>query len=134
VFVWGDASALRQLVLNLLLNAAQALGDGGQITVTRRVAGQQVVISVRDDGEGMTPELLAKVREPFFSTKSGGTGLGLAIAERIARAHGGLLEIESHPGQGTEVRVSVPCPGPRDVSSRSDPSSTGPDPVESLRG
>ena len=107
VLVWGDASALRQMTLNLLLNAAQALGLDGRATISQRVNGPRVVISVRDNGEGMMAELLAKAREPFFSTKSGGTGLGLAIADRIAQAHGGVLEIESVRGVGTEVRVTV---------------------------
>ncbi len=107
VIVQGDSGALRQLVLNLLLNAAQALGEGGRATVGQRADGQQVVITVTDNGVGMTPEVLAKVREPFFTTRDGGTGLGLAIADRIARAHGGALEIESALGAGTVVRVRV---------------------------
>ena len=107
VIVSGDASALRQLVLNLLLNAAQALGAGGRASVTHRADGQQVVVTIRDDGVGMAPEVLARVREPFFSTRSGGNGLGLAIADRIAQAHGGVLEIESAPARGTEVRVRL---------------------------
>jgi signal transduction histidine kinase len=105
--VLGDASALRQLVLNLLLNAAQALGDGGVVTIGHRLDGEQAVISVADDGAGMTPDVLAKVREPFFSTRSEGSGLGLAVADRIAKAHGGSLDIESTPGVGTVVRVRV---------------------------
>jgi len=107
VVVQGDSNALRQLVLNLLLNAAQALDANGLAVVALRVDGEHVHVSVADDGAGMTPEVLAKVREPFFSTKSGGTGLGLAIADRIARAHGAALEIQSVPGAGTVVRMRV---------------------------
>lgn len=107
VIVWGDPGALRQMLLNLLLNAAQALGADGRAVVAHRIVGEQVVVSIRDDGEGVSAELLAKIREPFISTKPGGTGLGLAIADRIAQAHGGLMEIESIPGVGTEVRVSL---------------------------
>ena len=71
------------------------------------IKGEFVTITVSDDGAGMSPDVLAKVREPFFSTKTGGTGLGLPIADRIARAHGGALEIQSAPGVGTVVCVRV---------------------------
>ena len=107
VVVQGDSNALRQLVLNLLLNAAQALDGDGLAVVALRFDGEHVNVSVADDGAGMTPEVLAKVRDPFFSTKSGGTGLGLAIADRIARAHGAALEIQSAPGAGTVVRMRL---------------------------
>ena len=105
--VHGDANALRQLTLNLLLNAAQAVAPGGRATIRQEIEGEHVAITVSDDGPGMTADILAKVREPFFSTKAGGTGLGLAIADRIARAHGGALEIQSALTAGTVVRVRV---------------------------
>lgn len=107
VFVRGDSAALRQLILNLLLNAAQALAPGCRAVLDVRVEGDQATVTLRDDGPGIPADTLARVREPFFSTKAEGTGLGLAIAERVVRAHGGAMEIESAPGAGTVVRVRL---------------------------
>lgn len=106
--VRGDTGALEQLFLNLLLNAAQALARGGDAMVEVEAEGQMVVVSVRDTGAGIPADELKRVFEPLFSTRSGGTGLGLTVAQRIARAHGGEIEIESAPGAGTTVRVLLP--------------------------
>jgi signal transduction histidine kinase len=119
IWVKGDRVALEQLLLNLLLNAAQALGQGGTVTVTAQREAESVVVSVRDSGCGIPEEDLGRVAEPFFSTRPQGTGLGLAIAQRIAQAHGRPLEFESVPGMGTTVRVYLPAPDPgreRDVT------------------
>jgi signal transduction histidine kinase len=112
LWVKGDAIALEQLFLNLLLNAAQALDDGGrvEVTVARHRAG--VSISIRDTGRGIPLENIERVVEPFYSTRPEGTGLGLAIAQRIATAHGGELEIVSTPGAGTTVRLQLPQVAP----------------------
>jgi len=106
--VCADAGAVEQLVLNLLLNAADALGEGGQARVGIQETGEAIRITVRDDGEGMPPDRLARVFEPLFSTRPEGTGLGLPIARRIARAHGGELRLESGPGSGTVAIVTLP--------------------------
>jgi signal transduction histidine kinase len=108
VMVRGDASALVQLFLNLLLNAAQASIAGGQTVIGVATDDRNSIVTVRDDGMGMSPDLLAKVREPFFSTKTGGTGLGLAIAGRIVQAHAAELRIESTINAGTTVTVILP--------------------------
>jgi len=108
IWVKGDAVALEQLLLNLLLNSAQAAERGGTITVTAKSDADSVVVSVRDSGCGIPPEDLKRVAEPFFSTRPEGTGLGLAIAQRIAQAHGRELEFESIPGVGTTVRLRLP--------------------------
>ncbi len=107
LWVKGDAPALEQLFLNLLLNAAHALDDGGrvEVTVARHRAG--VSISIRDTGRGIPLGNIERIFEPFYSTRPEGTGLGLAIAQRIATAHGGELEIESTPGAGTTVRLRL---------------------------
>jgi signal transduction histidine kinase len=99
--------ALEQLFLNLLLNAAQSLDDGGRVEVTVARLRDGVSIAVRDSGRGIPPEDIERVAEPFFSTRPRGTGLGLAIAQRIAIAHSGGLEIESTPGAGTTVRLKL---------------------------
>jgi signal transduction histidine kinase len=113
----GDPDALEQLFLNLLLNAAQALEEGGTAMVAVAPGDQEVMVQIRDDGSGMPPEVRGRVFEPLFSTRSEGTGLGLPIARRIAVAHGGEIRIDSVPGSGTTVEVRLPR-----SASRLDPS------------
>jgi signal transduction histidine kinase len=106
-----DRVQLKHALLNLMLNALQATPTGGRITVAAAsVATVEggVAITVRDTGEGMAPEVAARVFELFFTTREGGTGLGLPIARRIVEAHGGTLHIESRVGAGTEARVVLP--------------------------
>jgi signal transduction histidine kinase len=107
--VRGDAAAIEQLFLNLLLNAAQALEPGGSARVVVEQDGGDVVVTVEDDGCGIEPERLATLFEPLASSRAGGSGLGLAIARRIARAHGGDVSIESDPGRGTRTQVRLPA-------------------------
>jgi two-component system NtrC family sensor kinase len=107
----GDARAINQVFLNLLKNAAEALEDrGGSVALSAVVDGAWVVVRVRDDGPGVAPELHAKLFEPFYSTKEAGrgTGLGLSISRRILSDHGGSIEVESAPGQGTTFTVRLP--------------------------
>ncbi len=106
--VRGDASALEQLFLNLLLNAAQALPEDGTARVMTSTADGFVEIAIHDSGRGIPEGVMDRVFEPFFSTKSEGTGLGLAVARQIAVAHGGDLLIESAEGIGTIARVRLP--------------------------
>jgi two-component system sensor histidine kinase AtoS len=120
VWVKGDRVALEQLLLNLLLNAAQAIHPGGTVSVAVERHGDSVVVAVRDSGCGIPPQDLARVTEPFFSTRPEGTGLGLAIAQRIAQAHGRDLGFESIFGVGTTVRLYLPASLPerkRDVTA-----------------
>ena len=107
--VLGDAAALEQLFLNLLLNAAQAFdAPGGVVRVCANADANHARIEVRDTGRGMSPETLAAAFEPFVTTRAEGTGLGLAIARRIAAGHGGELSLESAPGTGTTATVTIP--------------------------
>jgi signal transduction histidine kinase len=108
IMVAGDAAALEQLFLNILLNAAQALDDGGEAALEVELADGQVSVRIRDDGQGIPAEALDRVFEAFYSTREGGTGLGLPIARRIARAHGGQLRIRTAVGTGTEVEITLP--------------------------
>jgi signal transduction histidine kinase len=107
--VRGDTAAIEQLFLNLLLNAAQALGHGGAARVVVEQEGDDVVVTVEDNGCGIAPERLATMFEPLASSRDGGSGLGLVIARRIARAHDGEVSIESEPGCGTRARVRLPA-------------------------
>lgn len=108
VWVHADQSALEQLVLNLLLNAIDALQGGQRSGLEVEVRDDRARVSVWDEGEGIAPEDLDKIFDPFFSTKAEGTGLGLSIARRIARAHGSELEAMSVPGEGTAFRFTLP--------------------------
>jgi len=108
VMVSADAAQLRQVVWNLVRNAAQASPAGAPIVVTVKVAGTFGELTVRDHGPGIPPEQRAQVFEPFFSTKKGGTGLGLAVVHRIVEDHQGRIEIRTPTGGGTLMVVRLP--------------------------
>ncbi len=104
--VLGDADGLKQILLNLLLNALAALpGGGGEAAVRVSAAGRMVRVSVSDNGRGMVPEERDRALEPFFTTREGGTGLGLPIVQSIVESWGGSLSIESVADEGTTVHV-----------------------------
>ncbi len=106
----GDPAQLEQVFVNLLLNAADACAPGGHVKVGAVVEGARLVFAIADDGCGIPPEHTSAVFDPFFTTKKRGqgTGLGLPIAADIVKNHGGTLELDSEPGQGTTVRVGLP--------------------------
>jgi signal transduction histidine kinase len=111
--VLGDAAALKQLFLNLLKNAAEALEKTGgtvRVRAARSADGRGVEVSVVDDGPGIEPARAARIFEPFFTTKPAGrgTGLGLSICRRIAEAHGGELEVSATPGGGATFTLRLP--------------------------
>ncbi|MBI4563334.1 MAG: response regulator [Planctomycetes bacterium] len=99
-----------QVFLNLLINAADAIREGGSIRISTRVEGSFAAVRIRDDGVGIAPEQLDRVFEPFFTTKpvGEGTGLGLHLAYTIVRAHRGQIEFQSKAGRGTEFTVRLP--------------------------
>jgi len=99
---------LKEVLVNLLENARGALPSGGEVVLKGEAGPEYVTLSVEDDGEGMAPELLARVFEPHFSTRSGGSGLGLAIVQRLVESWGGRVRASSIPGEGTSVVVEVP--------------------------
>ncbi len=103
-----DRELFKQALLNLMLNARQAMPQGGQLTVQANRVPTGIDLSLIDTGKGMTPEVLAKVFRPFFSTKPGGTGLGLATTRKIVQAHGGTIEAQSEPGRGTKFTIHLP--------------------------
>jgi two-component system, NtrC family, sensor kinase len=108
----ADENQLRQALLNLLRNAAEAMPGGGRITVETGLTDdpdRPVRVSVTDTGSGIATEIRAKIFEPFFSTKQGGTGLGLALTQQIIVEHGGAIDIESEPGEGTRFTVRLPA-------------------------
>lgn len=109
--ITADANQLSQILVNLLLNAAQATPAGGQISISAQKlkVAEVVELKVRDTGCGIPADILPHVFEPFFTTKRGkGTGLGLSITQSYIRSHGGEIQIESVPGEGTSVRLTIP--------------------------
>lgn len=114
--VLGDAAMLEGVVLNLLINAGQALGGRGAVEVDTVCDGGEVRVSVRDNGPGIPPALQDRVFEPFFTTRHRGTGLGLAIVRRVVEAHQGKVELRSIQGEGTEVVVRLPAARPTAAS------------------
>ncbi|MFO0592912.1 MAG: ATP-binding protein [Polyangiaceae bacterium] len=134
-FVLADPAQIEQVIMNLVVNARDAMPDGGVLTIettaletapTGGPLGSYVQISVRDTGTGMTRETLSHIFEPFFTTKAPGrgTGLGLSTVFGIVKQSGGFLDVESVPGRGTAFRVLLPrVPAPTD-SARPGPSST----------
>lgn len=105
-----DRETLRSAVLNLLINAVQAMEAGGQLVVRTRPAGLGVLLELIDTGPGMDPETLAKAFRAFYSTKQGGSGLGLPTSRKIIEAHRGSIDIETAPGRGTKVAIWLPAP------------------------
>jgi signal transduction histidine kinase len=105
--VMADRDQLRQVFWNLLLNAAQAMRQGGTLTIETRRAPDSVEVTVRDTGPGIPANILPRLFEPFVTSKSGGTGLGLAIVRRIIEDHGGRITVSAHDGEGTCFVLSL---------------------------
>jgi len=115
-----DDAQLRQALLNLLRNAAEALEEHkpgtGSITLSTARDGDAIVVEVHDDGPGIPRELADKLFDPFVSTKERGTGLGLAMTHQIVLEHGGLMSVDSAPGAGTRFRMRLPVDGPESAT------------------
>jgi len=109
--VLANVTEIEQLMQNLVRNAAEACDPGGSVRVEAKRDGEEILVTVADDGRGMTPEEIERAFDPFYTTRTreGGSGLGLSICHGIARAHDGRIEIESTPGYGTRVRIRLPC-------------------------
>jgi two-component system, NtrC family, sensor histidine kinase HydH len=141
-----DVDLFKQALLNLMLNAEQAMPEGGEITIqaAAEIGSPQsscsaechpapappggpatVCLSLIDTGKGMAPDVLARVFEPFFSTKQGGTGLGLPTTRRIVEAHGGTLTAESAVGRGTRFTIRLPA-----LAARPRPAAPAAEPAE----
>jgi signal transduction histidine kinase len=103
-----DRDLFKQALLNLLLNALQAMSQGGQLTIQASHEPGFAVLSLIDTGKGMSAEVLGRIFRPFFSTKAGGTGLGLATTRRIVHAHNGEISALSEVGRGTKFTIRLP--------------------------
>jgi signal transduction histidine kinase/CheY-like chemotaxis protein len=107
--VMGDASELREVLVNMVFNAVDAMPEGGRLTLSAQEVDGQVEISVHDTGCGMTPEVRSRIFDPFFTTKGkAGMGLGLAVGYGIVRRHEGIILVESEVGRGTTFRIRMP--------------------------
>ena len=134
--IQGDAGQLRQLLINLILNAMEASRRQGEISVALHGltsasvvdrTDDAVVIELVDRGSGIPRDVIDKIWDPFFTSKPEGTGLGLSICREIVAHHGGTIQIQSDTGQGTVVTLSFP----RWVPKKSTAAEDGPDGVES---
>jgi len=107
----GDPTALEQVLLNLLFNARDAMRDGGTVEIETSIDPTQprtIRLTVSDTGHGMSPEILARISEPFFTTKPSGSGLGLSVSYTIIREHGGTVHAQSEPSRGTTFTIHFP--------------------------
>jgi signal transduction histidine kinase len=103
-----DREMFEKVLLNLLLNAEDAMPEGGTLTIQANLDGESVCIDIIDTGCGIPDDVQAKLFKPFYTTKPDGNGLGLATARKIVAAHGGTLTLQSEPGRGTKVSVRLP--------------------------
>lgn len=104
-----DPEKIRQVFLNIILNAVQSIDGTGEVHITAESRDALIAVAFKDTGCGMSPEQLTQVFSPFFTTKEKGTGLGLAVASKIVEAHNGFINVESNPGEGSTFYVHLPC-------------------------
>ena len=119
---YGSASKLQQVFMNLILNARDAMPNGGRLTVHTRAVDTSLVIDFRDTGVGIAPENIARIYDPFFTTKEvgQGTGLGLALSYGIIQEHNGRIFVESRPGEGAHFTIKLPTAFARQMQAASD--------------
>lgn len=115
-----DREAFHGALLNLVLNAEQAMPDGGQLVVRTSTVGEGVALDLIDTGCGMSAETQAHIFDAFFSTKGSGSGLGLPTVRKIVDAHGGSISLQSEPGHGTQFTIKLPLPARLENQARGD--------------
>ena len=110
IYINADYNRLTQVFINLLKNSVEAIPKNkkGTIIIKEKVKDNQVIVTIKDNGNGMSKELLNKIKEPFYTTKSKGTGLGVSLSEEIIKAHNGTLNYESKEGEYTNVTITLP--------------------------
>jgi len=107
----GDPELLKQVLMNIVMNAIHAMPDGGKLEVVMESGEEAVTVSVKDEGEGVSPENIEKIFDPFFSTKDKGTGLGLTIAHKIMQCHNGFIKVFTNDSGGSTFRLYFPRAG-----------------------
>jgi signal transduction histidine kinase len=120
--ITADAAQIKQVLVNLVVNATQAMPNGGTLTISTRVSNSFVFLSVEDTGTGMSKEIIDQAFLPFFTTKDvgEGTGLGLAVVHGIVAAHGGSIDVKSESGQGTRFEIRLPVHGSDEIQEVSE--------------
>ncbi|MET0649414.1 MAG: ATP-binding protein [Pyrinomonadaceae bacterium] len=119
--IMGDAGELREVLVNMVFNAVDAMSDGGMLTLSTQEAGDDVVLTVADTGTGMGEDVRSRIFDPFFTTKGkAGMGLGLSVSYGIIRRHEGRVEVESEIGRGTTFRMTFPVVGESDTQRIND--------------
>jgi signal transduction histidine kinase len=116
ITIHGDQNQLKQVLLNLIRNGAESIGEGGKIVLragTERVSlggrpTKVAILEVEDNGKGISPDVQKRLFDPFYTTKAAGTGLGLSIAARIIEQHGGALRYKTEIGRGTTFGIVLP--------------------------
>jgi signal transduction histidine kinase len=108
MWIMADERLLKQAVLNLILNAVQAMPNGGELILSVNEADDEAVIDVIDTGSGIEPEAISRIFDAYYSTKKSGTGLGLAMTRRIAEEHGGRVTVASEVGKGSNFALHLP--------------------------
>jgi len=103
-----DRDMVKQLILNLFINAVQAMPSGGELIIRTRMLGPNALIEISDTGCGIEPDKIDKIFDAYYTSKPGGSGLGLPTARKIAMAHNGSISVNSQPGKGTSFTVSLP--------------------------
>jgi CheY-like chemotaxis protein len=122
--IMGDAGELREVLVNMVFNAVDAMADGGTLTLSTREEGDHVLLTVEDTGMGMTEEVRSRIFDPFFTTKGkAGMGLGLSVSYGIVRRHEGTVEVASEVGRGSTFLLKFPLVGEAEARAASD---TGP--------
>jgi len=116
----ADAERLKSCFSNLVLNAQQAMPNGGELDIEFKPKNEGIEVIIRDTGSGIDPENIEKIFEPYFSTKDTGTGLGLPLVKRIVEGHGGRISVESTPNRGTTFHVWLPAQPPKVAEQSSD--------------
>lgn len=109
-FIKAEENELKQVLINLVKNAMDAMEDGGTIHIKAEVFVNKIELTIKDEGCGIPPECLEKIGEPFYTTKEKGTGLGLMVSSKIMKEHKGNLEFSSEVGEGTTVKMILPLP------------------------
>ena len=121
----GDPVELREVLVNMIYNATDAMPSGGEIRLSTQESRERVVICLGDTGTGMTPDVKQRLFDPFFTTKGkAGTGMGLAVSFGIIRRHEGSIEVDSEPGRGTTFKISLPKVMPASTEAGGDSSET----------
>ena len=103
----ADEGMLKQVILNLFINAQQAMSDGGELLIRTARRQKEAVIQISDTGSGIAPDKLPKIFDAYYSSRLQGSGLGLATAKKIVEAHNGKISVDSEPGKGTSFTIKL---------------------------